>query len=96
MKIQIQLVDDEKEVIEPTEPTNVVVTNVIEPQKDWKEPKGPSKMDQCRDIFVAHYGKPNVTRKLIIGLFQTEAGCTPAGASTYYQTLTKQANKQAA
>jgi hypothetical protein len=86
------LVDEEKEVVEqPEEPTKVVITNVIEPQKEWKGQKEPSKMDLCRVIFAANHGK--VARKVIIGLFMVEAGCTSAGASTYYQTLTKQATQ---
>ena len=50
------------------------------------EPKAPSKMDLARDIFVKHYGKS--ARKDVIKLFE-EAGCTKAGAATYYQNLTK-------
>ena len=50
------------------------------------EPKGPSKMDGARAIFVAEYGKS--ARKDIIAKF-IEIGCTKAGAATYYQNLTK-------
>lgn len=50
------------------------------------EPKAPSKMDLAREIFVKHYGKS--ARKDVIKLFE-EAGCTKAGAATYYQNLTK-------
>lgn len=83
--------DADEEEIEPVEghdrPT-IVTTSVIEPQKDWKKV---SKIDICRSIFVEHYSKPSATRKTIISLFMSQAGCTRAGASTYYQQLNKQA-----
>lgn len=52
------------------------------------EPKGPTKMDGARAIFVANFGKPGVARKDVIKLFEG-LGCSKACAATYYQNLTK-------
>ncbi|PPD55518.1 MAG: hypothetical protein CTY12_00650 [Methylotenera sp.] len=52
------------------------------------EPKGPTKMDGARAIFVSNFGKPGVARKDVIKLFEG-LGCSKACAATYYQNLTK-------
>lgn len=46
-----------------------------------------SKMDHARAIYNRELLKGPVVRKHLIQMFIKEAGCTPAGASTYYQTL---------
>ena len=43
-----------------------------------------SKMDRAIEVF---YANPEATRKQVIALFVSELGMTPAGASTYYQTI---------
>lgn len=45
-----------------------------------------SKLDSCRAIYAANTG---LTRQQMIQLFVAKAGCTPAGASTYYNTCRK-------
>jgi SprT protein len=45
-----------------------------------------SKMDMCRAIYRSNK-QLNLSRQEWIKLFVTQAGCTPAGASTYLQTL---------
>lgn len=48
---------------------------------------GDSKAAAARAIFVKHYKK--MQRKDVIALFISEANCKPAGAATYYQSMTK-------
>lgn len=45
-----------------------------------------SKIDKCKALYVKH---KQLSRKDIINKFVAEAGCTPAGAATYYATCTK-------
>jgi SprT protein len=47
---------------------------------------GMSKMDKCRQLYRQFAGE-GYTRADWITLFVNKAGCTPAGASTYIQTL---------
>ena len=49
---------------------------------------GMSKMDKCRQLYRQFAGEGYV-RADWIKLFVSKAGCTPAGASTYLQTLKK-------
>lgn len=49
---------------------------------------GQSKYDRCRSIYIAW--RQTADRKRMIGLFIGEAGCTPAGAATYYAKLKKE------
>jgi len=48
---------------------------------------GGSKMSKCEVIYAEYRGK--ITRHGMITKFINDAGCTTAGASTYYQTLKK-------
>lgn len=45
-----------------------------------------SKMTVCKRLFQQHINK---TRAEMIALFMKDAGCTKAGASTYYQNCKK-------
>ena len=49
---------------------------------------GTSKMDKCKLLYAQHK-QFGYTRQKWISLFVNMAGCTPAGASTYYQTISK-------
>lgn len=51
-------------------------------------PTGSSKLAQCKVIYAAN---ASLTRAEVIVLFMEQAGCTKAGASTYYQTCKSQA-----
>jgi hypothetical protein len=54
-----------------------------------------SKMSLARAIFAAELvekGAAGLVRKDILKRFQVEAGCTPAGANTYYNTLRDENN----
>jgi len=46
--------------------------------------KRESKMDMCKTIFKT---KTDLSRKEYLELFMNEAGCTKAGAATYYATI---------
>ena len=54
-------------------------------QNPTNKPKT-SKMEMCRNIKLAN---PNASRQQLISLFISQAGCTKAGASTYYYSLNK-------
>jgi len=47
---------------------------------------GTSKLDKCKQIYTSNRG---VSRQTMIGMFVSMAGCTPAGAGTYYNTCMK-------
>lgn len=47
----------------------------------------PTKMDKCRKLFADNRSKP---KNEIVEMFVNQAGCTAAGANTYYITLRKQ------
>jgi hypothetical protein len=49
-----------------------------------------SKMEHARAIYAREALKGPIVRKNIIPLFIDEAKCTPAGAATYFYTLSKQ------
>lgn len=49
-------------------------------------PGGETKIAKCRALFAAN---PTLTREQIVALFISEAGCTPAGAVTYFLTCQK-------
>lgn len=51
-----------------------------------KAEKGPSKKDQVIALRIAH---PEATRKEAIAMMVEQIGMTPAGASTYYQSVWK-------
>lgn len=55
--------------------------NAVQPQQ------GQSKVDICKRLFVEN---PNASRAHMINLFITKAGCTNAGAATYYYNCKKQ------
>lgn len=46
----------------------------------------PSKMQMCKQLYAAN---GHLSRSKIIELFVNQAGCTPAGANTYYHTISK-------
>lgn len=48
---------------------------------------GKSKLDVCKALYAAN--SSTLTRQQMIQLFVSKAGCTPAGASTYYATCKK-------
>jgi len=50
-----------------------------------KAAKGKTKLAQCRALY-----NPNADRMTNIVLFVLEAGCTKAGAATYYNTIKKE------
>lgn len=52
-----------------------------------KVPAGRSKLDICRGLYQEF---PTLTRAALITLFVNDAGCTKAGASTYYQKIKKE------
>lgn len=49
-----------------------------------KTPRGPSKADKAREIYIS---MPGASRKAVIARFVSECGLTQAGASTYYQNI---------
>lgn len=51
-----------------------------------------SKLDKCRQLWKTHNNLPRApqSRDTMIDLFVTFAGCTPAGAATYYAKLKKE------
>lgn len=58
------------------------------PAPKAKKDKGETKIAKCRAIYAA---SPEGTLKAdIVARFVNEAGCTPAGANTYYVTLSKE------
>lgn len=50
--------------------------------------KGPTKMDQAREVFDALTNDGKARKEIIAALIK-DVGLTKAGASTYYQTLKK-------
>lgn len=84
------------EVLKPADPAKVKkaaekVAKAKAPKvaKDPKAPKaekGPTKKDQVIALRIAH---PEATRKEAIALMVEQIGMTPAGASTYYQSVWK-------
>lgn len=58
---------------------------------DAKQPKRKSgkvtKLDRCRNIYNLH---KQYSRDMIVLLFQTQGGCTPAGAATYYAKISNE------
>lgn len=45
-----------------------------------------SKMEKCANLYVSYQ---HLGRQMVIAMFVQEAGCTPAGAATYYATMKK-------
>lgn len=45
----------------------------------------PSKMQMCKQLYAAN---GHLSRSKMLELFINQAGCTPAGANTYYHTIT--------
>lgn len=45
-----------------------------------------SKLDKCANLYVSYQ---HLGRQMVIAMFVQEAGCTPAGAATYYSTMKK-------
>lgn len=52
-----------------------------------KAAPGETKIAKCRAIFLAN---PTLDKAAMKQLFVDQAGCTPAGANTYYITLSKE------
>lgn len=61
-------------------------------EKQPKAPKAPSKAQLAREIYAAAVDK---SRKVVTKMFIDQLGLTPAGASTYYQSIVS-AEKKAA
>lgn len=59
--------------------------------KKEKAPRGPTKMDQAREIFTSMAGSE---RKDIVAAFQEKVGLSAAASATYYQNI-KSANAKA-
>jgi len=82
-----------EEVEELTQKNVVLRKELLDNQKRLREltpdTKKESKMDMCKTIFK---NKPDLQRKEYLELFMTEAGCTKAGAATYYATIKKGIN----
>lgn len=55
-------------------------------------PKGPTKMDKAREVYQA-LTEEGKARKDIIAALIKDVGLTQSGASTYYQSLKRTANK---
>lgn len=77
----------------PTPVVKPVVRNVVDqqPKKTGQKlgPTGDSKSAQCWRLFTKYYPTGKYERKAIIEFFVTSAGCTPAGAATYYANCKK-------
>lgn len=58
----------------------------VEKVKRVKAAPGETKMDKCKVIFAAHRDAPKAD---VIKMFIEQAGCTPAGANTYFLTCKK-------
>jgi SprT protein len=71
-----------KPVVAPVVKPTVKLTEVAAPTSPIK-----SKMEHCRNIFRMN---PYAGRPAIIAAFINQAGCTKAGAATYYATLKKE------
>jgi hypothetical protein len=71
-----------KEVVDPVEAINDVIV---------KSGRVGSKMSQARLIYQRELFKGGpVKRATMIAIFMDEVGLTKAGASTYYQTISKE------
>lgn len=57
------------------------ITTVPAPRVARAAPGGTSKLALSRALYIENFG---VSRQAMITLFVQEAGCTPAGAATYY------------
>lgn len=62
------------------------------PAPRHNSPNKSSKLDMCRVLYfsIRHSAAAECSRKDIIRVFVDEAGCTPAGAATYYAKLKKE------
>lgn len=73
----------------PIKPTVTTQLGTLSIHHTGLDPKvsttGRSKMDICRDLYRTMNGTKS--RQEIIAAFVSKAGCTPAGANTYYATL---------
>jgi SprT protein len=57
------------------------------PAKAATTPRAGTKLDACREIYKRYFGY--CSRGQIIEMFVEHAGCTPAGAATYWAKLNK-------
>ena len=68
-------------------PTTKALAHTV-PAKKVASTAPTTKLDQCRAIYRANKNQMRDTpRSAILDLFVKQAGCTPAGASAYYQKL---------
>lgn len=63
-------------------PKPIVQPVYVQPQQTPIQPDAGSKFDQCLKIYKSN--KDRLFKQDMIDLFIKQAGCTPAGASTYY------------
>ena len=86
----------EKQTKETTVANIIKMPEPLRPMRMAAQPAAPapaasavvSKLAQCKVIYAAN---ASLTRAEVIVLFMEQAGCTKAGASTYYQTCKSQA-----
>lgn len=73
-------------------PTTKALAHTVPPAAPMKVGSSSgSKLDQCRAIYRANKNTTRDTpRSAIIDLFVKQAGCTPAGAATYYAKISKE------
>ena len=67
-------------------PTIKPVTPVVRKKIPVRTKAGETKMTQCYRLFENY---PGYSRAEMINVFVQEAGCTPAGAQTYYSNIKK-------
>lgn len=70
----------------PKKKIQVKVKKATAPASKPSVPTGESKIAKCYKLFENY---PGYTRAEMINVFVQEAGCTPAGAATYYSSIKK-------
>ena len=69
-------------------PVQVVDAPIVEQpaKKRGRNIEGPTKLDKCKQLFATNPGADKLT---MMALFQSEAGCTVQGSSTYWYLCKK-------
>lgn len=81
-----------KEITQELTPTKVQQPTIQQQPTVKVPPKTPNlntKMGQCQALYAKHYLTSKMSRQQWIDIFVARCGCTPAGASTYYSTISK-------
>lgn len=73
-------------LIKPTGAIDVVIAPTVQKVDVQKKPEAGSKLDKCWNLYKSY---SHVGRGGLIAMFVNEAGCTVAGAGTYYATCKK-------